>query len=173
MHKLLLRVKLAEKDLCVGTNAHRIAARFGRKQQGQVIRSGRLAERLLRVTRLAATRSGLQPDLQEVHRLLRRRIEFAVEQAVPGADVLQVARLDDAAVAHAIVVLQLAVDDIAEDLRVTMRMLTESLASFHYVVVDDAQGSKAHVIGIEIVAERERVPAATSPARFASARPRG
>src|SRR5437867_6104539 len=100
-----------------------------------------------------------------MHRLLRRGIEFAVEQAVPGADILQVARLDHAAVSHAIVVLQLALDDVAEDLRVTMRMLTESLASLHYVIVDDAQGSKAHVIGIEIVAERERVPA-VQPAKL-------
>src|SRR5882672_7421780 len=51
------------------------------------------------------------------------------------ADVLQITGLDDASIAHAVLVLQLAVDDIAEDLGVPMRMLAEALAGPHHVIV--------------------------------------
>jgi len=74
-----------------------------------------------------------------MHRLGCGRIELAVKHAASSADVLQVARLDHAAVAHGILVLQLAVQHVTEDLGVTMRVLAEALTRLHDVVVDHAQ----------------------------------
>ena len=55
--------------------------------------------------------------------------------------------------------LQFARDHVAENFGIAMRVFAESLARFDDVVVDDAKRTEAHVIGIEIVPERERVPA--------------
>src|SRR6185436_280515 len=64
-----------------------------------------------------------------------------------------------------VLVLQLAFDDVTENFRVLMRMLAKALACFHHVVVDHAQRAIAHVVGIEIAAKGERVPA-VQPAEF-------
>ena len=63
--------------------------------------------RFLGVTRLHAFAIRLNPDLQQVHGLVFRRVEFAVLHAGAGGHVLDFAGLDDAAVAHGILVLEL------------------------------------------------------------------
>src|SRR5688572_6118894 len=85
-----------------------------------------------------------------------------------GAYVLKVASFDGPTVAHAVLVLQLAVDDVAEDFRVAMRMLAKTFARFYHVIVDNAQGTETHVVRIEKIAERECMPA-VQPAQLALA----
>ena len=63
-----------------------------------------------------------------MHRFVLGRIEFAVLHAGAGGHVLELARLDDAPVAHRILVLQRAAQDVADDFHVAMRMLAEAHA---------------------------------------------
>ena len=51
-----------------------------------------------------------------------------------------------------------ALEHVAEDLHVLVRMRPETLAGLDGVIVDHAQRPEPHLIGIVVVAERERVP---------------
>ena len=100
----LARVKFAEIDVRIGANADCSATRLAREQQRQSVWFGVPAQRLFRVAWFTTAHVWLQPDLQEVDRILWRWIELAVQHAATGADVLQVAGFDDATIAHAVLV---------------------------------------------------------------------
>ena len=140
-----------------------IAARFARHEM-QRARS-HVCIRLLRVTRLHALRVRLDPDLQQMHRLVLRGVEFTMLHAGASGHVLHVTRLDDAAIAHRILVLQRAAQDVGDDLHVAVRMLAETHARHHKIVVDDAQAAEAHPLRIVIIREAEGV-ITVQPAMF-------
>src|SRR5215469_473248 len=94
---------------------------------------------------------GLDPDLQEVHRLGLRGIELAVGDAGTGAHALDVATADYRAVAHGVAMLQLAGQDVGEDLHVAVAVLAEALARCDPVVVDDAQRTVFDPGRIEVI----------------------
>src|SRR5438270_9536923 len=99
-------------------------------------------------------------------------IAFTVADAAAGAHALPVARADDRASAEGILVLDGALEDVGDDLHVAMRVRREALAAGDAVLVDDAQGSKTHVVAVVIFAERKRVisiePAEVEVAAFGS-----
>jgi hypothetical protein len=104
-----------------------------------------------------AALAGLNPDLQEMQRLGAGGVEFAVGDAPAGAQQLNLAGLELPPVAQAVLVLQRALQDVAEDFHVPMRMRPKTLPRRHPVVVDDAQGAKADVRRIVIVRKRKGV----------------
>ena len=63
--------------------------------------------------------------------------------------------LDDAAIAHRIAMLQLAGEDVADDLHVAVRMRAEAHAGQDEVVVDDTQAAEAEPLRVVIVREAE------------------
>ena len=85
-------------------------------------------------------------------------IEFAVLHARSGRHTLHIARANDRAVTHAVTVLERAVDDVGNDLHVTMTMHAESLRRLDTILVDHAQRAEAHMLGVIVTAERKRVP---------------
>jgi len=91
-----------------------------------------------------------------------------MQNAIPGADVLQIARFDDAAVAHRILVLQLALNDVAEDFRIAMRMSPKPRPASTTSSLTHSQRAKTHVIGVKIAAKGKSVPA-MQPAQFRGA----
>ncbi len=80
----------------------------------------------------------LYPDLKEVHGFVGRRIELAVHDAGTGGHVLEIAGLDDAAVAHGVLVLELAAEHVGYDFHVLVGVCAEAFARQHDIVVDDA-----------------------------------
>src|SRR6267143_2332392 len=70
---------------------------------------------------------------------------------------LQVARHDDRAIAHAVLVLERAFEDPGDDLHVAVAMGAEALARLDAVVVDDTKRAKSHVLRVVIGGEREGV----------------
>src|SRR6185369_11382763 len=84
------------------------------------------------------------PYLQQVCRLGLRGVGFAVPHSGSRAHTLSVAGSDDGAIAHAVLVLDSAVQDIGNDLHVAMRMQGKAMPGLHPVLVDDAQGSESH-----------------------------
>src|SRR5438128_2579483 len=93
-------------------------------------------------------------------RLLRRRwIELAVADSRARAHPLHVTRSDDRAGAEAVAVLERALENVGDDLHVTVRVRPEAAPGRDPVLVDHAQGAEAHVSGIVVVAEREAVAA--------------
>jgi hypothetical protein len=54
-------------------------------------------------------------------------------------------------------VLQLAAQDVGDDLHVAVRMRAETHARHHEIVVDDAQAAVTHPVGIVIIREAEGV----------------
>ena len=73
---------------------------------------------IFRVGRFQALAIRQNPDLQEMHRLGWRRIEFAVCHAGAGGHVLNFTGPDDAAIAHRILVLQRAAQNVGDDFHV-------------------------------------------------------
>ena len=74
-----------------------------------------------------------------------------------GGHVLHFARADHAAVAHRILVLQRAAEDVGYDFHVAMRMRSETLSRHHEIIVDDAQAAEAHPLRVVIIREAESV----------------
>ena len=100
---------------------------------------------------------GQDPDLEEVHGLGLRGVELAVAHAGAGAHALDVARPDDRAGAHAVLVLERALEHVGDDLHVAVRVGAEPAARRDAIFVDHAQRAEAHVRRIVVVGERERV----------------
>src|SRR5262245_4321580 len=124
-------------------------------------------ERLLLVAGLDPAALREHPDLEEVHGLLPRGVELAVEHPRPRAHPLDLAGADDRSRPHAVLVLELSFEDVGDDLHVPVRMRPEPLSWLHPVVVDDAEDPEPHLLRVVIVTERKRVPA-VEPAEIRS-----
>ena len=97
----------------------------------------------------------LQPNLEEVRRLIWGRIELAVSHAGARAHDLDLSGTKLPLVAHAILVRQRSGDYVAENFHVSVRVRREAAACCDVVFVDDTQRSKPHGFGIVIISERE------------------
>src|SRR5207237_4329430 len=98
-------------------------------------------------------------DLEEMHGLRLRVIVFAVLNAAPRPHELDFTGPNHAAAARAVFVLEGSLENVRQDFHVPMAVRAEALSGLDPVVVQHAQRAKAHVTGVVIVAERERVPA--------------
>ena len=142
----------------------------GRGDQAPTATQFRLGQRLLLVAGARAALGRLDPDLQQVGRLVRRGIELAVQDALAGAHALHLAAPDDAAVAEAVLVLEGAVENVRDDLHVAVAVHAEAAARRDAILVDHAQHAPAHVVRILIFGEGEAVarlqPAVVGEAAF-------
>jgi hypothetical protein len=100
---------------------------------------------------------GMQPDLEEVGRLVRRRIAFSVADAGAGADELHVAGMEQSSMAGRVGMFERAGQHERQDVEVIVRMLRKSGPTCDHVLVDDPQGPEAHSGRVIEAAERERV----------------
>ena len=100
-----------------------------------------------------------------MHRVALRVIELAVTDAGSGRHDLHVAWADDRAGAKAVLVLEGAFQDVGDDLHVPMAVGIKAGGGFDAIFIDHAQRAKAHMAGIVILAERERVTA-VEPAKI-------
>lgn len=80
-----------------------------------------------------------------------------MKDALPRAHELDLAGLEDASVAEAVLVLEGAFDDVGEDFHVAMGMGGEAAAGGDVVLVDDAEAAEAHVRGVVVVGKGEGV----------------
>jgi len=112
----------------------------------------------LRIARFQASAFRDDPDLQEVHRLVRRRVHLAVPDAGAGGHVLDIARSNDPPVAHGVAVFELSAQDVGEDLHVPVRVQAEAHAGLDHVVVDHPQRAEAHPSRVMVVGKAEGVP---------------
>ena len=60
-------------------------------------------------------------------------------------------------IAHAVAVLERALEDVGDDFHVKVRMLAKTLARRDTIFVHHAKRAEAHVAGIVIIGERKRV----------------
>src|SRR5262245_16630806 len=91
---------------------------------------------LLCVRGLESTLIRHNPNLQKVHRLNFRVIEFAVGDASSGSHHLNLAGPDDRACTHAVLVCERALEHVRENFHVPMTMSSESCARNDAVVVE-------------------------------------
>jgi len=110
---------------------------------------------LFRVAGVSARLVWKHPDLIELSTVFFGWIELAVGHARSGTLVLQVARTDDRAIAHAVSVFKFAGNYIGKDLSVLVRMSGKAAARFNDIVVHYNQGMKTAVLRIVIIGERE------------------
>src|SRR5947208_13141911 len=80
-----------------------------------------------------------------MHRLRLRRIELAVQDAGTGAHALHVAAPDHRAVAKAVLVLERSLENIGDDLHVTVAVAGEPGARNDPVLVNDPQPPEPHM----------------------------
>src|SRR6266566_10063035 len=95
------------------------------------------------------------PELQQVHGIILRRIVFGVAHPSPRTHPLNLAWADDAYVAHVIAMFEGAFDDIGDDFHLTMRVKGKAAGGSYYVVIENAQRAKIHVCRVVVVVERE------------------
>ena len=136
-------------------NAHRALARPG---TGDLTKRAGVERHDLLVVARQVPPLRHDPDLQEMHRLERRRIELAVLDARAGAHDLHFARPDDRPRAEAVAVLQLSLEDPAEDLHVATVRAEPAIGSTRSSLMARS-GPNPMWRGVDVVAEREGVPA--------------
>lgn len=98
-----------------------------------------------------------EPDLQKVNGFGGGGVELRMGHTRAGAHQLDLARLESAPVAHAVFVFERAIDDIAEDLHVPVRMIWKTTAWCDTVLIDHTKAAKAHVLFIVVVRKTETV----------------
>ena len=74
-----------------------------------------------------------------------------------GAHPLHLTRLDRGAVTHAVLVRELALEDIGQDLHVGVAVRREAPARGDAIFIDHAQRAESHEARVVIIRERERV----------------
>ena len=119
--------------------------------------------RLLFVAGVEPQPRGHDPDLQQVHLLRWRRIEFAVRDAAPCAHALHLARPDHRTGPQAVAVFQRAFQNVRDDFHVPVRMHRESFAALDPVFVQHPQVTERHVLQVEIAVKRKRVATVQPP----------
>src|SRR6204780_1349001 len=140
-------------------NLYRLTAAVGCAYRREAAVRFRIVDSLLLVAGRDAGRGRRDPDLQKMNRVGFRMIEFAVRDSRAGAHPLRFAGTNDRAGAEAVLVLERAFENVGDNLHVAMRMGGEPGAGADAILVDDAQRAKSHLLGIVVVAERERVTA--------------
>ena len=118
----------------------------------------------LHITRCQSRALQDNPDLQKVHWILVRCVIFAMKHTRACAHALQVTRLNDGSIAHAVLVPKRALDNIGNDFHVPVSVGIESPSWLDAVLIDNAQRAKPHMCRIVKVSEGEAV-AAVEPAK--------
>src|SRR5229473_766466 len=117
----------------------------------------RFAEPALLIFGLETVAFGKKPDLVQVHGFSGRVIELAVAHAGAGRHALQFAGPDGGTVAHAVLVLQAAIQDIRDNFHIAVTVHAEALAWLHAVFIHDPERAKAHLPGVIIIGEGKGV----------------
>ena len=117
-----------------------------------------LIRELLRlIMRLQPTLIRLRPDLQKVHLIVLIAVVLGMPNPRPRAGELDLAAREVLQVAHGVLVLQGAVDDVAEDEELGVAVGAEAGAGLDAVFVDDAQRAPALVARVVVRREGEGV----------------
>ena len=95
--------------------------------------------------------------------LVGRGIDLAVAHAGAGAHDLNLSRADLRMVAKAVAMLDRPLEDVTENLHVPVRVHGKANPGRDDILVDDPEGTKAHVRGVMVVGEAEGMPG-TQPA---------
>src|SRR5689334_7020577 len=98
-------------------------------------------------------RSRQYPNLKQVNGLRFRRVELAVHDSGSCGHHLNLIRSEYMPFTHAVTMQQLAFHDISHDLHVAMRVRSKSLSWGDAVLINDAQGAKAHLTRIAVIRE--------------------
>src|SRR5580658_9234704 len=88
--------------------------------------------------------------------ILRRRIKFAVHDPRSRRHMLQLSGTDHCSGAHAVAVLQRAIQYPRQDFHITVRMHSKTFSRRHNILIQYAQGSELNVFRIVILVERKR-----------------
>src|SRR5262249_30441252 len=97
------------------------------------------------------------PDLEKVHGLGFRGVEFAVNYSGSSGHRLDYVRPEDMVFAGAVLMLQPAGKNVGDDFHVAVRVSAESAAGSNLVVVQNPQGTESHVLGVVVPRERKGV----------------
>ncbi len=111
------------------------------------------------------------PYLQEMCGILRRWIEFAVQDARARRHMLQFTGTDHRAGAHAVAVLQRSIQNPRQNFHVAMRMHAEPLSRRDDILVQHSQRPELHMLRIVILIER-KCESAVQPRRACCVRAR-
>ena len=155
--ELFVRGEVAEVDLAIGAGRDGVIAAIRGGDQSERASGGVGEEVVIVVAGFASGHVGLKPDLEEVNGVGGGGIEFGMLDPVASGHVLEFARFNDAAVAHGILVFQLAGNDVGKDFHGAMRVGAEALAGSDLVIVDHAEGAKAAVVGVVVSGEGKGV----------------
>ena len=143
----------------IGMDLHRAIAPVVARDKAQRAALARRVKVLLLILGRDAAHVGLDPDLQQVRRAVRRMVELAVANTAARAHSLHVAGQDRRSVAHVVAVRERALEHVGDDLHVAVPVRAEAGTRRDPVFVDDAQVAEAHVRRVVVVGERKTVKA--------------
>src|SRR5205814_1365740 len=141
--KVVAGVQIRQIEPGVLLQHQRAVLAIGRSNHLKTVAPAGGIELLLFPGRIEAARVRSDPDLVKMNRFAVAGVELAVEHTPASGDALQFTGMDDSAVAHAVLVLQVATQDVSDDLHVAVRMGSEPHGGSDPVLVDDAKAMES------------------------------
>src|SRR5690348_5172048 len=94
-----------------------------------------------------------KPDSKEVRRVFRRGVELTMHHAAPGGHMLQLSGANHSAASRIVPMFQRAFENPGENLHVAVRMHRKTLGRLDHVLIDNAQRTELHMLGIVVTVE--------------------
>lgn len=100
--------------------------------------------------------TGQQPDLQKMRLLALGMVVLTVHHA-RARHALHFAGCDGLHIAHAVLMRECTVNDVADNFHVTVRVRAKACSGRDAVLIDDAQIAPAHMTGVVVASKRKAV----------------
>ena len=138
-------------DISILMNGGGALASVGGDHEDLGLRIGLRFRMPFSVARGKPTFARLDPNLEQVGRLCFAGIKLAVSDSAASAHKLNLVRVENPTISHAVFVLQGTLNKIAEDLHVPVRVGAKTHARGDAILIDDAKGAESHVVGVVVV----------------------
>ena len=172
VRNLVIAIEQRGVEIRILVNQDRTIAPIGRSNQAELAALLLGSEKFLLVARLDTHHCRFDPDLQEMHWILPRRVVLAVEHAGTGTHSLYISRPDHGTRAHAVLVFQFPAQHVTDDFHVAVRVGAKAFPGRDPVFIDHAKRAEPHLLRVVITGERESVktlqPAVIGVAAFAA-----
>ena len=138
-------------DISILMNGGGALASVGRDHEDLGLRIGLGFRMPLGVARGESTFARLNPNLEQVGCLCFAGVELAVSHPTASAHELNLVRVENPTISHAVFVFQGTFNKIAENLHVPVRVGAKTHAWGDTILIDDAKGAESHVLGVVVV----------------------
>jgi hypothetical protein len=149
---------MAEGEIDILLDLDGISAAVGRGYEGEGIVTAPVLDGEFLVSWLCVSLLGSDPNLEKVDWFGGRGVELRMSDSGSGGHVLEFTGLDDATIAHGVLMLELAGNDVGNDFHAGVRMFAKALVGSDGIIIDHAEGLEPREGRVIVITEGKGVP---------------